>query len=161
VYLEADHCTIKTIKEGYGTYSDSACHNVFNSCTFDVAGMCAIMADESDITFTDVNAKCGSYFALIHNVGSVTDIATLKVYSGEIATKKAAILTKSANADILIDGARIKTANGVLIHSTISKDPGAKKKPLSRPQPCWASTRGSRTWTRWAMFCTTIMRPDP
>ncbi len=127
VYLEADHCTIKTIKAGYGTYSDSACHNVFNSCTFDVAGMCAIMADESDITFTDVQAKCGSYFTLIHNVGTVTDIATLKVFGGEIATQKAAIITKSANTDILFDGARIKTGNGVLIQSTISKDPSAKR----------------------------------
>jgi hypothetical protein len=127
VYLEANHCTIKTLSAGYGTYSDSACHNVFNSCTFDVAGMAAIMADESDITFTDVKARCGSYFALIHNVGTVTDIATLKVLGGEISTKKAAILTKSANADILIDGAKLKTENGVLIQSTISKDPGAKK----------------------------------
>lgn len=127
VYLEANHCTVKTITEGYGTYSDSACHNVFNSCTFDVAGMCAIMADESDISFTDVKADCGSYFALIHNVGTVTDIATLNVYGGEIATKKAVILTKSANADILMDGVRVKTENGVLIQSTISKDSSAKK----------------------------------
>ena len=127
VYLEANHCNIKTLSAGYGTYSDSGCHNVFNSCTFDVAGMGAILADESDITFTDVKAKCGSYFALIHNVGTVTDIATLKVLGGEVTTKKAAILTKSANTDILFDSVKLKTANGVLIQSTISKDPGAKK----------------------------------
>ena len=127
VYLEANHCNIKTLSAGYGTYSDSGCHNVFNSCTFDVAGMGAILADESDITFTDVKAKCGSYFALIHNVGTVTDIATLKVLGGEIVTKKAAILIKSANTDILFDGVKLKTENGMLIQSTISKDPSAKK----------------------------------
>lgn len=125
VYLEANDCTVKTLTSGYGTYADGGCHNVLNRCTFEVADMAGIIAGESDIAFTEPKAKCGSYFALIHNVGDATEVGTLKVLGGEIETKKAAILVKSANAEILVDGARIKTAGGVLLKSAISLDPNA------------------------------------
>jgi hypothetical protein len=127
VYLEANNCTVKTIKSGYGTYADGWCHNVLNSCDFDVASMAAIIAGEADITFRDTNARCGSYFALIHNVGSAQEIGTLRVTGGEIATQKTAILVKSANAEIVVDGAKIKPANGVLLQSAVSADPNAAK----------------------------------
>jgi hypothetical protein len=128
VYLEANHCTVKTIKSGYGTYADGSCHNVLNDCTFDVADMACIIAGEADCTFNHTNAKCGSYFALIHCVmGSTAEAGTLKVTGGEIATEKAAILVKSANAEIQVDGAKIKSASGVLLQSSVSVDPNAQK----------------------------------
>ena len=68
VYLEANHCTVKTIKAGYGTYADGGCHNVLNDCTFDVADMACIIAGEADMHLHHTKAKCGSYFALIHSV---------------------------------------------------------------------------------------------
>jgi hypothetical protein len=125
VYLEANDCTVKTLTSGYGTYADGGCHCVLNRCTLDVADMAGIMAGESDISFNEPKAKCGSYFALIHNVGSASEVGTLKVCGGEIETKKAAILVKSANAEILVDGAKIKSGAGVLLKSAVSVDPNA------------------------------------
>jgi hypothetical protein len=98
---------------------------VLNRCTFEVAGMAGIIAGEADITFTDPRAKCASYFALIHNVGTASDVGTMKVYGGEIETKKAAILVKSANTEILVQGAKIKSEIGVLLKSSTSLDPNA------------------------------------
>ena len=125
VYLEANDCTVKTLTSGYGTYADGGCHCVLNRCTLEVADMAGIMAGESDITFTEPKANCGSYFALIHNVGSASEVGGLKIIGGEIETKKAAILIKSANAEILVDGAKIKSAIGVLLKSAVSVDPNA------------------------------------
>jgi len=127
LYLEANDCTVKTLTAGYGTYADGNCHNVLNRCTFEVAGMAGIIAGESDITFTEPKAKCGSYFALIHNVFDPNDVGTLKVHGGEIQTKKPAILIKSANTEILLEGAKVKSDVGVLIKSTMSVDPNAAK----------------------------------
>jgi hypothetical protein len=128
VYLEANHCTVKTIKSGYGTYADGACHNFLNYCDFDVASMAAIIAGEADCTFYNTNAKCGSYFGLIHCVmGSIEEAGKLHVTGGEIKTKKAVVLVKSANAEIVFDGARISSEKGILLKSEISKDPNAAK----------------------------------
>ena len=128
VYLEANNCTVKTIKSGYGTYADGACHNVLNNCTFDVASMAAIIAGEADCTFNHTDAKCGSYFAIIHCVmGSTAEMGTLKVTGGNISTKKAAIVVKSANAEIQVDGAKINSASGVILKSIVSTDPNAQK----------------------------------
>jgi hypothetical protein len=125
VYLEANDCTVKTLKAGYGTYADGNCHNVLNRCTFDVAGMAGIIAGEADIAFTEPKAKCGTYFALIHNIFDPNDVGTLKVTGGEIETKQPAILVKSANTDILLQGVKVKSDVGVLIRSTMSVDPHA------------------------------------
>jgi hypothetical protein len=127
VYLEANHCTVKTLTSGYGTYADPGCHGVFNHCDLDVAAMAAIIAGEGDVTFNDTKAKCASYFALIHNIASATDVGTLKVTGGEIATQKAVIRVKSANCEIMLDGARIRSANGILLESLVSVDPNAAK----------------------------------
>ena len=68
VYLEANHCTVKTIKAGYGTYADGSCHDVLNRLHLRRGRHGSIIAGEADVTFNDTNAKCGSYFALIHYV---------------------------------------------------------------------------------------------
>jgi hypothetical protein len=126
VYLEADHCTIRTKNSGYGAYADEGCHDVFNSCEFDVASMATIVAGEADATFNDVKAKCGSHFVLIHCVtGSPAEMGGLKVIGGEIKTKTSAVRVKSANAEIVLDNAKVVTENGVLLESTVSTDPNA------------------------------------
>lgn len=73
VYLEANNCTVKTLKAGYGTYADGQCHVYINNCDFDVASMAGIIAGEADITFNNTKAKCGSYFAMIHSIGTQLD----------------------------------------------------------------------------------------
>ncbi len=127
VYLEANHCNVKTIKAGYGTYADMGCHVVINDSNFDVASMAGIIAGEADITFNRTNAKCGSYFALLHCIGSPTEVSTLKVTGGTITTKKPVVLVKSDSAEIVFDGVKMSSESGVLLKSAVSVDPqGAK-----------------------------------
>ena len=127
VYLEANNCKVQTIKSGYGTYADGQCHNVINRCDFDVASMATIIAGEADVTFNDTLAKCGSYFALIHAIGSPNEMGTLKVTGGEVKCKNAGVLIKSANAEIVFDGTKIVSQSNVLLKSATSVDPQAAK----------------------------------
>jgi hypothetical protein len=125
VYLEANNCKVQTVKAGYGTYADGMCHNLINNCDFDVASMAGIIAGEADITFKDTKAKCGTYFALIHSIGTPAEVSALKVTGGEIASKSPVVLIKSANADIKFDGVKMASESGILLKSTISVDPQA------------------------------------
>ena len=127
VYLEANNCTVKTLKSGYGTYANGWCHNYINNCDFDVASMAAIITGEADVTFRNTNAKCGTYFALIHNIGIPAEVSTLNVTGGEMKTKSPVVLAKSANAEILFDGVKIATDSGILLKSVIAVDPQAAK----------------------------------
>jgi hypothetical protein len=143
VYLEANHCTVKTLKAGYGTYADGGCHVAINSSDFDVASMAGIIAGEADITFRDTKAKCGTYFALIHSIGSPSEVGTLKVSGGEITCKSPVVLIKSANAEIKFDGVNVVSQSGVLLKSVISADPQAAKA---------ANTKGQRVYGIQATF---------
>lgn len=126
VYLEANHCNVKTVNAGYGTYADMGCHVVINDSNFDVADMAGIIAGEADITFNRTNANCGSYFALLHCIGSPSEVSILKVTGGEITTKKPVVLVKSACAEIVFDGVKMSSESGTLLKSTISVDPMAE-----------------------------------
>ncbi|MBP2651892.1 MAG: hypothetical protein H6Q74_2717 [Firmicutes bacterium] len=123
VYLEANNCKIQTIKDGYGSYADWGCHDVFNKCQFNVAAMATIMAGESDVTFNDSDAVCGTYFVMLHSVmGKSSEKASLRVTGGNVVTNDAAFLVKSDNADIVIDGAKLEAKNGILLKSIINQD---------------------------------------
>jgi len=132
VYLEANNCKVQTLKSGYGTYADGQCHNFINRCDFDVASMAAIIAGEADVTFCDTQAKCGSYFALIHSIGSSNEMGTLKVTNGEVKCKDACVLIKSANTEIIFDGTKIVSESHVLLESATSNDPQAAKAAKTR-----------------------------
>jgi len=134
VYLEANNCTIKTLKSGYGTYADMGCHVYINNSDFDVASMAGIMAGNADITFKDTKAKCGTYFALIHNIGTPDEYSALTVTGGEISTKSPVVLIKSANADISFDGVNMTSESGVLLKSAISVDPQSAKTAKTKAQ---------------------------
>ncbi|MBR5490464.1 MAG: hypothetical protein IKV79_04250, partial [Oscillospiraceae bacterium] len=124
VYLEANDCDIVCTKNGYGAYSDPGCHDVFNRCNLEMARMAAIVAGNSDMTFTDCEAKCGSYFALMHCVnGWQQEVSELTITGGTIRTKKEAILIKSHNALIDMEGVDIASEKGILVHSIVNDDP--------------------------------------
>ena len=127
VYLEANNCTVKTLKAGYGTYADMGCHVYINNSDFDVASMAGIMTGGADITFKDTKAKCGTYFALMHSIGTPAEVSTLKVTGGEITSKSPVILIKSANAEISFDDVKMASESGILLKSVISVDPQAAK----------------------------------
>ena len=83
-----------------------------------------IIAGNSDMTFTDCDADCGTYFALTHCVnGWPEEIADFKVTGGSIHTKKECVLIKSHNAQIDMDGVEIASDSGILVHTILNDDP--------------------------------------
>jgi hypothetical protein len=134
VYLEANNCTVKTLKAGYGTYADMGCHVYINNSDFDVASMAGIMTGGADINFKNTKAKCGTYFALMHSIGTPAEVSTLKVTGGEIKTKSPVVLIKSANAEIGFDGVKMASESGILLKSVISVDPQAAKAANTKGQ---------------------------
>lgn len=126
VYLEANDCDVICTKSGYGAYADPDCHDYFNRCNFDIAAMAAIIAGEGDMTFRDCNVKCGSYFALMHNVNGVPEeVGEITVEGGTIASEKDICLVKSQNTQMNLTGCKVKSGNGVLIHTIVNDDPCA------------------------------------
>lgn len=122
VYLEANDCDIICTKSGYGAYSDPGCHDVFNHCNFEIANMAAILAGNSDMTFHNCTASCGSYFALTHCVnGWAEEVAELTITGGNIKTKKEAVVIKSHN--VVIHNVTIESEKGILIHTIKNDDP--------------------------------------
>lgn len=127
VYLEANDCRVVTTKSGYGAYADGFCHDRFNRCQFDVANMAAIAAGQSSIYFTDTDAKCGSYFMLMHSIGSPTEVTEIKVMGGKLDVENEVFLLKSTSADIAMDGVDVRSKKGVLVRTEYNVDPNASK----------------------------------
>jgi hypothetical protein len=125
VYVEANHCDIQTIKHGYGTYADHYCIVSLNNSKVTTAAHTAIVDKNGKVYLNNVDATAGKYCALIHNSGMpVSVVGTFKVRGGRIETTDAAILVKSTNADILLDGTKLASRKGILIKSQLSDDPG-------------------------------------
>ncbi len=131
VYLEANDCNVITTRSGYGTYADTGCYCVLNRCNLDVQNMAAIVAGESGVTLKDCTAKCGSYVVLNHVVGGgpgeeiFTQVSSIAIDGGKYQCQDPAVICKSVNSDVLIDGAEIHSTCGVLVRSRINDDPCA------------------------------------
>lgn len=122
VYLEANDCKIITTRSGYGTYADGNCWVVLNRCDLDSACMAAICGGEAGVTLNDCTAKCGNYVVLAHVVGfggpePLTHVDQIAINGGHYRCDDAAVLCKSCNADILLNGADIVSRTGVLVKS--------------------------------------------
>jgi len=121
VYIEANHCDIQTTKSGYGTYADHYCIVAFNDCKVTTTTYTAIVDKNGKVYLKDVNATSGKYCALMHNSGMpATTISTLEITGGRIETQDAVILASSTNTNILFDGAKVVSKNGVLIQSKVN-----------------------------------------
>lgn len=154
VHLEADGCKVITTKGGYGTYADGCCHNFFHNCDFDVAHMAGIMAGECDITYKNSVFKCGTYFNMIHCVmGMKEEVGVLKVLGCDVRCKKAAMIVKSQNADIILDRTNLLTDEGVLVHSIVNDDPNATKTG-------GAKVYGIRVQLKNGTYCGDIVHED-
>ena len=132
VYLEANDCNVITTRSGYGTYADTGCHCVLNRCNIDVQNMAAIVAGESSVKLNDCTAKCGSYVVLNHVVGGgpmgdtiFTQVSGIDIVGGKYQCVDPAVIVKSCNSDILIDGAQVESQCGVLVKSRVNDDPCA------------------------------------
>lgn len=131
VYLEANDCNVITTRSGYGTYADTGCYCVLNGCNLDVQNMAAIVAGESGVKLNHCTGKCGSYIVLNHVVGGgpgggiFTQVSDIAITGGKYQCDDVAVICKSCNADILLDGAEIHSKAGVLVKSRVNDDPCA------------------------------------
>ncbi len=126
VYIEANDCDVICTKSGYGTYVDPDCHGVFRDCYFDTAAMAAVVAGESDASFSDCELHCGSYFGLFHNVnGAPEEVGTLSASGCIIETEKEVARVRSHNTILNLYNCEVHTGNGILIHTIVNDDPCA------------------------------------
>jgi hypothetical protein len=126
VYLEVNDSRIEVNHSGYGVYADFGATVVLNRSRVDAATYGGIIAGAGRIAFNGVEATAGANAVMIHSVmGDPQEKAILSITGGRLATQQAALLVKSANADITIDGARLQPADGVLVRSVVNADPNA------------------------------------
>jgi hypothetical protein len=128
VYLEANNCDIRTIKNGYGTYADGGATVVINDSKMSTATYLAIIAGPGKVTLNNVNATSGGNAVMLHNVGgNPAEVGVLEIKGGKIVTQKPVILVRSASPEITIDGTELASTSGVLIQSVINPDPHAAR----------------------------------
>jgi len=128
VYLEANDCQVEVRNSGYGVYADFGATVVLNRTRVQAATYGGIIAGAGKIVFNGVDASAGANAIMIHSVmADPQDKAVLAITGGRLASRQAALLLKSANADITIDGAALQPADGVLVRSVVNDDPYATR----------------------------------
>ena len=121
LYLEANNCDVICEGIGYGTYADNGCYNYLNDCCVISGSHGAIMAGESNVSFTNCDTKAGQYAMMIHSVrGSSTEVTTGYIDGGSAEAGTAIFFVKSTNAYIHSVGAELKAP--YIIKSEINRD---------------------------------------
>jgi len=129
VYVEANNCDVRTLRSGYGTYADGGAHVVINHSRFDTASYLGIIAGSGEFRFDDLTGRSGGNGVMIHSVMAPdpTEKGVLTIVGGTLTTRDAAILVKSANADITIEHAVLRPANGDLVLAVVNDDANATR----------------------------------
>jgi hypothetical protein len=121
VYLEANNCDIQVVKSGYGTYADNDIKVVINDSRCKSATYTGMISGSGKIYLNNTSESTAVNCVMIHAPGTdFTRIGTLEIKGGKIQTKEASVLVKSANADIVFDGAELLPKNGILLKSVIN-----------------------------------------
>ncbi len=127
-YLEADNCDVVVRRSGYGTYADHGARVLVKRSRLDVATFGAVIAGDASVTFQDVKSQSQGNTVMIHSVmGSGTEVSRLAIQGGQLHSLNAAILVKSANAEIEVDGAALSASNGDLLLGVVNDDSFASK----------------------------------
>lgn len=127
-YLEANNCDVRVTRSGYGVYADHGATVQINRSRFDVATFGGVIAGEARIVFNDLKSTSGGNTVMIHSVmGRGTEVAQLAIMGGELKSTNAAIVVKSANADIVVERAQIEPSNGDILLAVVNDDSHASK----------------------------------
>jgi hypothetical protein len=128
VYVECNKCDLQVNKSGYGSYADHGAHVVLNDTKLNAASYGGVIGGEARIDFNNVTGGAGANMVMIHSVmGKAADISRLNITGGKFVADYEALLIKSANADIALDGAEITSKLGTLIHLRKNEDAYATK----------------------------------
>lgn len=127
-YLEANRCDIRVTRSGYGTYADNGASVVINDSKLHVATFGGIIAGQATLALNNTETVSGGNAVMIHSVmGSPKELPVLRIQGGRIDTTNAAIVVKSANADITLDGVQMRSKNGDLLLGVVNDDSFATK----------------------------------
>ena len=123
VLIEANDCTVVTVRRGYAAYVDPGCHVRLNRCKVESADMCAIVGGEGELTIVDSDVRCGANFLLMHSVfGEPEEVSEVTIKGGKIRSANDSMLIKSRNIELVLDATDISAENGVLIRSIHNED---------------------------------------
>ncbi|MCA0242151.1 MAG: hypothetical protein LCI02_14970 [Proteobacteria bacterium] len=143
--LEAERCTIVVRRSGYGVYADNGASAVIRHSTMDVPTFGGVIAGQAALSFDALKLKSQGNAVMIHSVmGQPQEVGTLTISGGELRSRNAAIVVKSANADITIDRAAISAGNGDLLLGVVNDDGFATKTQGAAVPGIRAVIRGSR-----------------
>lgn len=127
-YLEANDSEVKVLKSGYGAYADHNCTVVINRTRFDTPTYTAIVAGEGNLALNESEAVSRGNIVMIHSVmGRGPETGRVSIHGGKYVSDQAAILVKSANAEIVVDGAEIASTSGEFLKSMVNDDSHATK----------------------------------
>jgi hypothetical protein len=126
--LQADRCTILVRRSGYGTYADNGASVILNDSTMRVPTFGGVIAGQASLALNRVKSESQGNTVMIHSVmGQPGEVATLNISGGDLHSRNAAIVVKSANADIRVDQAVIRADNGDLLLGVVNDDGFATK----------------------------------
>lgn len=124
LYLEANDCKLEMAGNGYITYADNGCHNVFNRCEAVSGNMFAILDGNSSVTANDtVSVSARSGFVIHGGLPAWLDAGILDIQGGSHRVKENVIFVKSANADIYVKAAELMSESGCILRSVCNDDP--------------------------------------
>lgn len=123
VLVEANDCTVVTVRRGYATYVDPGCHVRLNRCKVDSADMAAIVGGEGELAIADSQVNCAANFLLMHSVfGEPDEVSEVVIRGGRVRSVQDAILIKSVNTNITLDSTDIRACSGVLVRTIHNED---------------------------------------
>lgn len=123
VLLEANDCTVVTVRRGYATYVDPGCHVRLNRCKVDSADMAAIVGGEGELSIVDSQVNCAANFLLMHSVfGEPDEVSEVVVRGGRVRSVQDALLIKSVNTNITLENTDLRACSGVLVHTIHNED---------------------------------------
>ena len=126
--LEAERCKIVVRRSGYGTYADNGASVSIKDSSIDVPSFGGIIAGQASLSLQNVRLRPRGNAVMVHSVmGQPGELATLRIAGGDLHSTNAAIVVKSANAEITLDGVRLASDNGDLLLGVVNDDSFATK----------------------------------
>lgn len=133
-HMFATNTLVETVESGYGAYSNGDAHDIFTKCTFNVADYGLVVGGNGSGTFTGGSIVNSRRFGVMMHQG--TGGGTLLIEKGSVFnTKLATIEVKGRGTNIVIDGAQLHPANGVLIQTMNNDDPIMRNMMNGPPPP--------------------------
>jgi hypothetical protein len=116
--------TIEVVESGYGSYSIGDSVNTFDHCTFDVADIALIMANEVSCgVFTNYCEVNSGRFGVMTHAGNV---GTITIDKGSVFNcDETVIQVKSSYPEIKCDDATLNSGTGVILQAMLNDDSGS------------------------------------